>query len=335
MESSLESLSRKGVVLLCLSLLAPLGAQETGAEKPSPPTVEKLVEALGGPTFAEREQAEAALRRLGEEARGALETRRDSTDPEVRWRVNRLLEDLGPGTSGSGSAPPRPDLGELLQPPRRRPSAPPREQAEVEDFFRELRDLKPRGDLRDLEPRPPTGRRPAEPQEVEELFRDLRQLEEDLWSWELGPRGRQGRLEREMNDLQRPWSELLQEFVDQLWGDEPGLTSPLPRVVAPPTTEGPRLGVLVAPPGEALQAQLQLDPGLGLLVEAVQEGSIAERAGVEQFDVIMGINNVTVTRAQVLLDQLQRMDPGAQGKLTVIRQARQVQLAFRRDEEKR
>ncbi len=51
-----------------------------------------LVEQLGSPRFAEREEASEALARLGADALPALRAARDAKDPEVRARVATLVE---------------------------------------------------------------------------------------------------------------------------------------------------------------------------------------------------------------------------------------------------
>jgi hypothetical protein len=56
---------------------------------------EALVEQLGSPDWREREEAFAELERRGAAVREALEAAADHEDPEVRWRVARLLDRLG------------------------------------------------------------------------------------------------------------------------------------------------------------------------------------------------------------------------------------------------
>ncbi len=75
----------------CWVILILLGAAVAFAEKRP---VESLIADLGAAQFFTREQATAALRELGEEARAALEKAAQSRDPETRERARELLAEL-------------------------------------------------------------------------------------------------------------------------------------------------------------------------------------------------------------------------------------------------
>jgi hypothetical protein len=78
---------RHAVPLLRAKLLPPVG--------PGPRRVARLIADLDNDRYAVRRQASAALRKLGERARGALKRALQTTrSHEVRWRVGVLLKRL-------------------------------------------------------------------------------------------------------------------------------------------------------------------------------------------------------------------------------------------------
>src|SRR5690348_11567137 len=83
-----------GVALL-LGLVCGVAAAGPDAEAgPDPAT---LVERLGAPRYAEREEAAKALERSGAAAVPALRAARKARDPEVRARAAALLERIESG----------------------------------------------------------------------------------------------------------------------------------------------------------------------------------------------------------------------------------------------
>jgi hypothetical protein len=75
------------------------GFTMTAAARAAPPAgateeVARLIERLASSSFEEREAATAALRALGEGARGALEAAVEHADPEVCARVQGLLHEI-------------------------------------------------------------------------------------------------------------------------------------------------------------------------------------------------------------------------------------------------
>ena len=56
--------------------------------------------------------------------------------------------------------------------------------------------------------------------------------------------------------------------------------------MAKPAEKAAFLGVATSPVNPALRAQLNLEKGMGLMVDEVEKGSPAEAAGIKQFDVI-------------------------------------------------
>lgn len=95
------------------------------------------------------------------------------------------------------------------------------------------------------------------------------------------------------------------------------------------TVKGSYLGVGTSSPPEALQRQLQLKPGLGLVVEQVEPGSPAEQAGVKQFDVLQKLNDQLLVNPEQLLVLVRTFKAGDQVKLTVIREGKPQELTAR------
>ena len=80
----------------------------------------------------------------------------------------------------------------------------------------------------------------------------------------------------------------------------------------------PKLGVAIAPPHVArrLRRAVGLDQREGLLVRWVQDGSPADRAGIEKGDLIAAVNGDPITR---LDDLYKHLDSGSDLRLTVVR----------------
>ena len=77
--------------------------------------IEKLIARLGSANFKDREDATAELIRIGKPARGLLKKHRKDPDPEVRQRIQKILESIG--GAGPANTGPRPavDIGGGLQ----------------------------------------------------------------------------------------------------------------------------------------------------------------------------------------------------------------------------
>jgi serine protease Do len=94
-------------------------------------------------------------------------------------------------------------------------------------------------------------------------------------------------------------------------------------------TEPARLGVAIAPPRVArrLQRAVGLPERDGLLVRAVEEGSPAERAGIEKGDLIVGVGETEVSRLDDLHQALDSVRGGGELELTVVRGAEERKVA--------
>ena len=86
------------------------------------------------------------------------------------------------------------------------------------------------------------------------------------------------------------------------------------------------LGMYVTQVPPALSAQLKLKQRAGLVVEGVVPGSPAERAGVQQYDVISRVDDQDVSNPQQVERALGRHKNGDELRLDVIREGKQITL---------
>ena len=88
--------------------------------------------------------------------------------------------------------------------------------------------------------------------------------------------------------------------------------------------EGPRrahLGVAIAPPRVArrLRTAVGLPEREGVLVRAVEDGSPAQRAGIERGDLIVAAGGKPIERVDALYEALDELGPGSRLELGVVR----------------
>jgi len=112
-------------------------------------------------------------------------------------------------------------------------------------------------------------------------------------------------------------------------GDEGvAATQPLTAVIGGPRLEMARyLGVATTPASAALREQLKLKPGIGLIVEHVDQGSPAEQAGLKQYDVIEKFDDQWMVSSEQLAVLIRMAEPNSEIKLTVIRQGQPQTLS--------
>src|SRR3954471_5438959 len=98
------------------------------------------------------------------------------------------------------------------------------------------------------------------------------------------------------------------------------------------THEPARLGVAIAPPRVArrLQRAVGLPERDGLLVDAVEDGSPADRAGIEKGDLIVAVGEREVNRLDDLHQALDSVRGGGELELTLVRGAdeRKASVSF-------
>lgn len=91
-----------------------------------------------------------------------------------------------------------------------------------------------------------------------------------------------------------------------------------------PTTEKTAfLGVTTSPAEAALRAQLGLPRGMGLIVDAVEPGSPAEKAGLRKHDVLYMLDDQLLVTPEQFGILLRSMEPGRTVSLVLFRSGRQ------------
>ena len=87
------------------------------------------------------------------------------------------------------------------------------------------------------------------------------------------------------------------------------------------------LGVYLSPVPPAMAAQLRLKKNSGLVVQAVVPGGAAERAGIQQYDVISSFDSQPVTMPQQIERSISRHKDGEEVPVEVIREGKHVTLS--------
>ncbi len=78
------------------------------------------------------------------------------------------------------------------------------------------------------------------------------------------------------------------------------------------------LGIQLAPPGEALEIHLRLDPDSATMISQVYEGLAADEAGLEKYDIIIAINGDDEAGSENVRKVLSEKEPGEGITLTII-----------------
>lgn len=86
------------------------------------------------------------------------------------------------------------------------------------------------------------------------------------------------------------------------------------------------LGILMQQVDADLAQAFHLSKVEGVLVAEVQKDSPGEKGGLKQGDVIVSLNNQTVTNAAALRNAIALMKPGASINLTILREGKPLQL---------
>lgn len=93
-----------------------------------------------------------------------------------------------------------------------------------------------------------------------------------------------------------------------------------------------RLGVSIQPVTSDIAASLGMQDVRGVIVNSVEQGSPAERAGLKQGDVILKFNGADINDGNSLRNMVASAGPGAEAKLTVLREGREQQVGATLDE---
>jgi hypothetical protein len=88
------------------------------------------------------------------------------------------------------------------------------------------------------------------------------------------------------------------------------------------------LGVYLSPVPPAMAAQLRLKQNTGLVVQGIVPGGAAERAGIQQYDVISSFDSQPVTNPQQIQRSISRHKDGEEVPLDVIREGKHVTLSI-------
>lgn len=352
-------------ILLAGFAALPASAQETGKESREPRAQEEqrdvkgLIRDLGDDSYKVRLDAERQLRALGEKAVDALKAAAEDTgDPEVQWRARRLLRQIQQGDDGGlRRRPDRPDPSDRpwgWTPNRPRTGFPDLD----ETFERLFRDLE-----RDFGMDIPRRRFFQDDffQDLQQQMEDMRERmqsgmqggEGRSMSMQMGPDGVRVEVktknedgEEETKVYEAPDLETFREKYPgvlenqglggfrfqfgpggRLWDDRllprgfltPPNVTPQPLAPTPPT--------LVAPPeGKRLGVMVREEPDVGLYVEEVQEGTLAERLGIEAGDVVVKIGETTIREVADVQDALGAIDAGETVRVEVDRDGETVVL---------
>ncbi len=289
-------MGKVAAALAAVALAALCGAAFAGGAngvKAKEKTVEELIRDLGSEDFQTREEATAELGERGEAAIRALEEATKDPDPEVRWRAEKALR-AARAKAGERPAPPAPREGER---------APERTTPDARDPLERLREAEER--LRRLHP------------EIEDLLDSLR-LEGRL------PR-ELGRIledmERRLRDLDRPLREppAIREFWQFRFKDGRW------EVVRGPDPLAERVGLRAQPVPPVARAQLGIDGEDGLAIEEVRPGTIADRAGIRRWDIVLEVDGAPV-RGDADLEALAR--PGEHA-IAILRRGERKTLTVR------
>lgn len=127
---------------------------------------------------------------------------------------------------------------------------------------------------------------------------DFERMWDDLKSRRLLPelpefRPFDGDLEKFLEDQRRRYDDLRKDFQKRFADPNPNAPAPPPAPQAP-APGGREFGVKIDSVGETLRDQLSLGEGEGVLVGEVKPGSVAEKSGLKQHDIILKLDGHAV-----------------------------------------
>lgn len=337
---------------------APAKPPAAAAPKPQA-DVEALVRDLGSDRFRARLDAERALRDLGEAAVPALRKAAEtSDDAEVQWRARRVLRQIEAGKAGGALAPrgrtrdDAPEAGAQPQGPQRDMVRDqfdslferlqrdfgidvPRARFFDDRFFQDLQEQMKAGAGRSQGMTMQVGPDGSVHVEVEERGEDGKAEKKvyDAPDMESFQKQYPGVLRRNGFSFGFPSGNgFFRSFGGQFGMDELEPMPPLgprPRtaparpqgeVDAAPPPAGRRLGVSVrseVPPD--VREYLELPDGVGLMVETVQDGSLAQALGLQRGDIVTRIGDDPIGSPQDVQQALGKVEQGADVAVTFLR----------------
>jgi hypothetical protein len=318
---------RKTLTLIPLLVAAVALAQEA-------PTPEDLVRKLGHEDYAVREEATRKLIEMGAKAQPALEAALKSEDLEVRLRAGRALSAIRRGGEERAEAP-EPEGDEPFATPRR--SVNRGVEVQMADGRVKIR-------VRTIEDGKEVVKE-YEGESLDQLRKDHPELNEVLGGFRFRVQ-RGGAFDFDMDEF---WKERDRAFNDEFWQN---LHRDLERDIerqrrwlehsrkrmeerlredawdlefGEATAAGPRLGIRTSRPDAVVDAQLEL-AGKGLVVESVEEGSLAARLRLERYDILLELNGVEIRAPQDVAKALAAAGDG-KAAAKVLRRGKVVDLA--------
>jgi hypothetical protein len=297
--------------------------EELSATREQDSRLKSLVSDLGADSYATRERATQELLRAGKAALPHLERGAGADNPEVSWRSRDILEEI----KGRGLTPADPQVN------------PTRERTDPFDFLR-------RGGSNWRLPARRSESFSAQLDEMRKLLDDLfadRNVEEmhqlfDRFHRGLrenpmkrfegffegkgmfgGPDerdriperffGERGSSHRMHTEIWENGKKIFERSFDRFAGDDP------------------HFGIRVESVTPALRAHLDIPSESGLLVDEVLDGTIAARAGLEQYDVIYEFDGQEIRDLVGLRRALRGVDPGGSASLRLVRGGKAMTLS--------
>ena len=323
--------------------------------------VKAWIEQLGDASYQVRKKAEDSLRGLGKSALPLLESAAEkSGDEEIRWRARRLARQIETGDQGALKrrvAQPRGGNFDLT------PGDPGIVGGDLDQWFNQMFERMEREGIdvprqrffhndffRDLD---------KQMQELRKGGVDLYQQGQSM-QMRIGPdgvkvevqeKGADGKSETktyeapDMDSFREKYPEIAQRYLGrgrafafrnfglQDFNDPnaafPGQLRFSPAPSAPETDvppEGERLGVFIEPIGDELREYLGIDQGVGLKVKSVNDGSLAERLGMHEGDVLLSVQGRDVRGVEDVRAALRGVDAGAKVEVVVSRKGQRTTL---------
>jgi len=313
---------KRGFLLLApMALAAIVFAQ--GAEDPA-----ELVKKLGAEEYAVREDAQRKLVEMGEKAIPALEEALKSDDLEVRLRAGRALRAIGSGSKPAEKAQPD-EPGATGQPAR------PGVTGRMTSYS-----FSPGKVVVTVTETTADGQQVTKTYEAASM-EELKEKYPELnlgngFQFHLGTRDDfdMDKFWHEwssnfdnLDDDMKKWQDETRREVEQMrrwlehWRNQPQRMRPDSRLAY----GGGMLGVQASLPTAVLDAQLDLR-GKGIVIDAVAKGSVAERLGLEQFDVLIELNGREIRGATDVAAALQGRGEEAKSTAKVLRHAQEITL---------
>jgi hypothetical protein len=308
---------KRGLLLLMpLALAALVFAQ--AADDPA-----ELVKKLGAEDYTVREEAQKKLIEMGEKAVPALEEALKSDDLEVRLRAGRALRAIGSkpepqeAAPDAGQQPATPGIQQRMTSFQVGPDGVVVTVTRTVDGKQETKTYKGTS-LEELKEKYPelkdqlgTGFQfhfgsTRDDQDMDKFWKDMNRgfddFDEDVRNWQ-----------RDLDSMRR-WLEHWQNQPHRMRQDQ--------RLAIP----GAMLGVRVSVPTPVLDAQLELR-GRGLVVDAVEKDSLADRLGLQRFDILIELNGHEIHGADDVAAALQGAPAGTKVTAKIFRRAQEMTVS--------